>query len=383
MSWIVLLVALLLIVIFFLLGYIRGAFEPKPGPSRETVERVEEILKRPVGVALRELKGLVKRVRMEDKPYVYYHIAELYLRNDQHRKALRLLRSIIVSPYLGEELRKKVILRIGEIYLYLNRPEEAIQFLQEHKLQDDKYFYLLAKAYERKGEYRKALREYVRIFSSVENEQLINTYARLAIESARRGELETARNLISQGARHGEMPLLDAARGILAYYEGDKERAAQFLTQALQSDDTFYVYVRDELRDAYYELGQYDKFLEFLKRLNNAIARIDYIRILVNMGERDRARQFMYENSDTLFSSLGLIARLYMIFPEKELVDKLVELSLDSPIYRCVACGYETSNFHIECPSCFRIGSLRLKTSAASRGETIPSPIISDSPEYS
>ncbi len=382
MSWLVLLVSLLLIIIFFLLGYIRGIFEPRPGPSSETVEKVEAILRKPSGVAIGELKSLVKRVKMEDKPYVYYHIAELYLGDRQYRKALRLLRSIIVSPYLNEELRKKVILKIGEIYLLMGKPDEALEFLKEHKVQDDRYRFLLAKVYEREGMYRQALREYARIISGIEKQQFIRIHARLAIEASRKGELDTAKELISEGAKHGEDSLLDAARGILAYYEGDKERALDYLNKALNADDTFYVYVRDELRDAYYELGQYDRLLDFLKHLNNAIARIDYIRILVNMDEKERARQFMYDNAGILFSSPGLIARLYRIFPEKELVERLVELSMDSPIYKCRYCGYETSVFHIECPSCFRIGSLKLKSGKSSAEENVNPPVVSGGPEY-
>ncbi len=366
MSWMVILLALILIMLFFLFGYVRGTLEIKPGPSEEIVRKVEEILKKPEGVAIGELKRLVKTIRIEDKPFVYYNIALLYVESGQYRRALRLLRSIIVSPYLHGELKDKLVILIGEIYLRMGRYEDALEFLTEHPVESDRYHYLLAKAYEHVGQYSNALRRYARIMSSIEKEQFVNIHARMAIEAARRGEVEEAREIIVKGSKYGETPLLEAARGILAYYEKDLERAVKFLSSALEKDWGFYVYIRDELRDAYYNLGQYDSLLEILRNSSNAIAKVDYIRILVNMGERERAHQFMMENADTLLSSAGLIARLYRIFPEKELVERLVELSMKSPIYRCQVCGYETDTYKVECPSCFRIASLRLVQPAVS-----------------
>ncbi len=366
MSWIVILLALVLIALFFLFGYVRGTMEMKPGPSNETVRRVEEILRKPTGVAIEELKRLVKTIRIEDKPYVYYKIALLYMESGQYRKALRLLRSIIVSPYLNRDLKNKLVILIGEIYLKMGRYEDALEFLKEHPVDSDRYHYLIAKAYEHVGQYSNALRHYARIMSSIEKDQFVNIHARMAIEAARRGQLEEAQQIIVKGSKHGETPLLEAARGILAYYEKDLERAVQFLSSALEKDWSFYVYIRDELRDAFYNLGKYDSLLEILRNSSNAIAKVDYIRILVNMGERERAHQFMMENADTLLSSPGLIARLYRIFPERELVERLVELSMKSPIYRCQVCGYETDTYKVECPSCFRIATLKLKQPSSS-----------------
>ncbi len=361
MSWIIILLALILIVLFFLFGYVRGTLEIKPGPSEEIVRKVEEIRKKPVKVAIEELKRLVNTIRIEDKPFVYYNIALLYMDSGQYRRALRLLRSIIVSPYIHGELKDRLVILIGEIYLRMGRYGDALEFLTEHPVESDRYYYLLAKTYEHVGKYSSALKTYARIMSSIEKDQFVNIHARMAIEAARRGELEKSQEIIVRGSKYGETPLLEAARGILAYYEGNLERAVNFLSSALEKDWSFYVYIRDELRDAYYDLGKYDNLLEILRNSSNAIAKVDYIRILVNMGERERAHQFMMENADMLFSSAGLIARLYRIFPEKELVEKLVELSMKSPIYRCQACGYETDTYKVECPSCFRIASLRLK----------------------
>ncbi len=361
MSWIVILLALILIALFFLFGYVRSSLEMKPGPSEETIRRVEEILRKPAGVAIEELKRLVKTIRIEDKPYVYYNIALLYMESGQYRRALRLLRSIIVSPYLHGGLKDKLVVLIGEIYLRMGRYGDALEFLTEHPVENDRYYYLLAKAYEHVGQYSSALRYYARIMSSIEKEQFVNIHARMAIEAARRGELEEAQQIIVRGSKYGETPLLEAARGILAYYEKDLERSVKFLSSALEKDWGFYVYIRDELRDAFYNLGKYDNLLEILRDSSNAIAKVDYIRILVNMGEKERAHQFMMENADILLSSPGLIARLYRIFPERELVERLVELSMKSPIYRCQVCGYETDTYKVECPSCFRIASLKLK----------------------
>jgi len=366
-SWIVILLALVLIALFFLFGYVRGTLEMKPGPSDETVRKVEEILRRPGKVAIEELKRLVKTIRIEDKPFVYYNIALLYMESGQYRRALRLLRSIIVSPYIHGELKERLVILIGEIYLKMGRYTDALEFLIEHPVESDRYYYLLAKSYEHVGHYSSALRNYARIMSSIEREQFVNIHARMAIEAARRGALKEAQEIIIRGSKYGETPLLEAAKGILAYYEEDLERSIEFMSSALGKDWSFYVYIRDELRDAYYNSGRYDDLLEILRDSSNAIAKVDYIRILVNMGERDRAHQFMMENAELLFSSAGLIARLYRIFPEKELVERLVEMALKSPIYRCEVCGYETDTYKVECPSCFRVATLRLKQSSASQ----------------
>jgi len=77
MIWIY--IALFLIILFFLFGYIREIYTPKFTPSKEIIKKVEQILKNPINVAIDLLKEEVKSAKISDKYYIYLHLAFLYM----------------------------------------------------------------------------------------------------------------------------------------------------------------------------------------------------------------------------------------------------------------------------------------------------------------
>jgi tetratricopeptide (TPR) repeat protein len=169
MIWIY--IAIFLIILFFLFGYIREIYTPKFTPSKEIIKKVDEILKNPINVAIDLLKKEVKIARISEKNYIYLHLAFLYMEIGKFEKALRLSRSLIVGAYIDESIRNRAIILVGEIYLKLNRIKEGLEFLLEHKINDKNYYFLIAKFYEQLKDYKNSAYYYKKIIHNLEKEQ--------------------------------------------------------------------------------------------------------------------------------------------------------------------------------------------------------------------
>ncbi len=358
MIWIY--IAILLIILFFLFGYIREIYTPKYSPSKEIIRRVNKILEYPINVAIELLKEELKTAKITDKYYIYLNLAFLYMQSSKLEKALKLARSLIVGTYIDDNIKKRAIVLVGEIYLKLNRPKEGLEFLLEHKLEDKNYYFLIAKLYELLKDYKNAALYYKKIIDDLEKEQFSNIVSKLSILSSRNGDLETARSLITYASKIYENGTLTLAKGIYQFYSGNLERAIEFIKEGLNKNPNLYSFVRDELKEAYFEIGNFEGLFNYLKNLENPIAKLDYIRILVNMGEYERARDFFYENKEIFKSNLSLLSKAYQILKDDALIKDIIMLAVNSELYRCSACNSTFNSFYVECPNCYRIGTLNL-----------------------
>jgi len=355
MIWIY--ISIILIILFFLFGYIREAYTPKYNPSKEIIKKVNEILKNPVNVAIELLKQELKFAKITDKYYIYLHLAFLYIEIGKLEKALRLSRSLIVGAYIDENIKKRAILLVGELYLKLNKTREGLEFLLEHKLDDKNYYFLIAKLYESLKDYKNSAYYYMKIMNSLEKEQISNILSKLSISASRNGELEISKKLLSEASKIYENELTILARGIHQFYSGNLDRAIELFKEGLNKNPNLYSLIKEELREAYFEIGNFEEFLNYLKNIENPVAKLDYIRVLYNMGEFEKARDYFYENKEIFTSNLNLISKIYQILKDEQIIKYIIELSLNSSLYKCSACNYEFSNFYIECPNCYRIGT--------------------------
>ncbi len=361
MIWIV--VALAIIVLFVLFGYTRRVIKPNYSVSENFRRKLKHILEQPINVSLELLKKELDTSSLVEKLYIYYHIARIYYEKGSYGKSMRLLRSLLVSPYIPymKELHRDIVILLGRIYLRTRRYKEGIEFLKEHRIDTKDYFMILSKLYEGLGDYLQALNYYRKALSSGDRESLANYLAKLSIESARKGNLTSARSLLLDASKLAQTPMVLSAQGIIAFYEGKFEEAGETLKLALDKDASIYVYIREELRDAFYEADKLDEFMDVLRSSPNPIANLDYIRTLYNMGMVDNARNYMKERKEVFFNSLGLLARLHKLFDDKEITDRMVELALETPIYVCKFCEYESDTYLVECPNCFRIASFTFR----------------------
>lgn len=353
-------IAILLIILFFIFGYLREVYTPKYAPSREIIKKVEEILKHPVNVAIGLLKEQLKFSKISDKYYIYLNIAFLYMQTGQLEKALRLSRSLIVGAYIDESIRKRAILLVGEIYLKLNRIKEGLEFLLEHKIEDKSYYFLIAKFYEYQKDYKNSAYYYKKIIHDMEKGQFSNILSKLSIIASRNGEMEISKKLIAEASKIYEDGLLILARGIYQFYSNNLEGAIELFKEGLGKSPNLYSLVRDELREAYFETGNFEDFLNYLKSIENPIAKLDYIRTLCNMGEFELARDFFYQNRNVFVSNLNLISKVYQVLKDESIIKDILELAKNTSLYRCSSCNSEFSTFYIECPSCYRIGTLEV-----------------------
>lgn len=358
MIWIY--IAILLIILFFLFGYIREIYTPKFTPSKEIIKKVNEILKNPVNVAIDLLKEEVKIARISDKYYIYLHLAFLYMEIGKIEKALRLSRSLIVGAYIDETIRNRAIILVGELYLKLNKIKEGLEFLLEHKINDKNYYFLIAKFYEQLKDYKNSAYYYKKIINNLEKEQFSNILSKLSISAIRNGEFEIGKKLIAEASKIYENGFLVLARGIYQFYSGNLKNAIELLKDGLFKSPNLYSYIKDELKEAYFEVGNYNEFLEFLKNLENPIAKLDYIRILYNMGEFEKARDYFYENKEIFLSNISLLSRVYEIIKDEQIIKEILNISKNLNFYKCSSCNKEFNSFYIECPNCYRIGTLNV-----------------------
>jgi len=356
MIWIY--IAILLIILFFLFGFLREIYTPKFTPSKEIIKKVDEILKNPINVAIDLLKEEVKTSRISDKYYIYLHLAFLYIEIGKIEKALRLSRSLIVGAYIDENIRNRAIILVGEIYLKLNRIKEGLEFLLEHKINDKNYYFLIAKFYEQLKDYKNSAYYYKKIINNLEKEQFSNILSKLSISAIRNGDLETGRKIIAEASKIYENGFLILARGIYQFYNGNLEIAIELFKDGLIKSPNLYSYIKDELKEAYFEFGNYNELLEFLKNLENPIAKLDYIRILYNMGEFERARDYFYENKEIFLYNISLLSKAYEIIKDEQIIKEILNISKSLNFYKCDSCNKEFNSFYIECPNCYRVGTL-------------------------
>ncbi|MEO0202258.1 MAG: hypothetical protein ABIL37_00860 [candidate division WOR-3 bacterium] len=358
MIWIYL--ALLIIVLFFLFGYIRDLYTPKYAPSKEIIKKVNEILKNPINVAIELLKQELKISKITDKYYIYLQLAFLYSQIGKLDKAVRLARSLIVGVYVDENIKKKAIILVGELYLKLNKLKEGLDFLLDHKLEDKDYYFLIAKLYEHLKDYKNSAQYYRKIIHNLEKEQLSNILSKLSILSVRNGDFENSQRLITEASKVYEDGFVDLARGIYHFYKGNFEKAIEFIIIGLNKKPNLYGFVREELRELYFELGKVDDLLNYLKNHQNPIAKLDYIRILHNMGDYSGARDYFFENKDVFASNLVLISKVYQILKDESIIKYIIDNATKGDLYICRACNSKYSGFYIECPSCYRIGTFEV-----------------------
>ncbi|MCS7245758.1 MAG: hypothetical protein N2504_05535 [candidate division WOR-3 bacterium] len=376
MIWIY--VAILLIILFFIFGYLRELYTPKYAPSREIIRKVDEILKHPVNTAISLLKEQLKFSKISDKYYIYLNIAFLYMQMGQLEKALRLSRSLIVGAYIDENIRKRAILLVGEIYLKLNRVKEGLDFLLEHRIEDKNYYFLIAKFYEYQKDYKNSAYYYKKIIHDMEKQQFSNILSKLSISASRNGEMEISKKLIAEASKIYEDGLLILARGIYQFYSNDLERAIELFREGLNKSPNLYSLIKDELKEAYFEIGNFEDFLNYLKSVENPVAKLDYIRTLCNMGEFELARDFFYENKHVFSSNLNLISKVYQVLRDESVIKDILELARNTSLYRCSSCNGEFSSFYIECPNCYRIGTLEV---IYERKKVLSEEIITEIPE--
>ncbi len=377
MIWIY--IALFLIILFFLFGYIREIYTPKFTPSKEIIKKVEQILKNPINVAIDLLKEEVKSAKISDKYYIYLHLAFLYMEIGKIEKALRLSRSLIVGAYIDESIKNRAIILVGELYLKLNRIKEGLEFLLEHKIDDKNYYFLIAKFYEQLKDYKNSAYYYKKIIHNLEKEQFSNILSKLSISAIRNGELEIGKKLIAEASKIYEDGFSILGMAIYQFYNGNFQRAIELFKEGLLKSPNLYSYVKDELKDAYFELGNYNEFLEFLKNLENPIAKLDYIRILYNMGEFEKARDYFYENKEIFISNISLLSRVYEIIKDEQIIREILNISKNLNFYKCSSCNKEFNSFYIECPNCYRVGTLNVIYKKTSKSfEDIKSQIIEE-----
>ncbi|MEO0144454.1 MAG: hypothetical protein ABIL89_03505 [candidate division WOR-3 bacterium] len=358
MIWIYL--AILIIILFFLFGYIRDLYTPKYSPSKEIVKKVNDILKHPVNVAIDLLKEELKISKITDKYYIYLHLAFLYMQIGKLEKAVRLARSLIVGVYVDEAIKKRAILLVGEIYIKLNKPKEGLEFLLDHKLDDKDYYFLIAKLYEHLKDYKNSAYYYKKIVHNFEKEQISNILSKLSILAVRNGDFETSQKLIAEASKIYEDGFVDLARGIYQFYKGNFNKALDFILSGLNKKPNLYSFVKDELREIYFEMNKIDELLNYLKEHPNPIAKLDYIRILHNMGDYSIARDYFYENKDIFVSNLVLISKVYQILKDESIIKYIVDMAIKSSLYICQACNSTYNSFYIECPNCYRVGTLEV-----------------------
>lgn len=381
MIWIY--IAIFLIILFFLFGYIREIYTPKFTPSKEIIKKVDEILKNPINVAIDLLKKEVKIARISDKYYIYLHLAFLYMEIGKFEKALRLSRSLIVGAYIDESIRNRAIILVGEIYLKLNRIKEGLEFLLEHKINDKNYYFLIAKFYEQLKDYKNSAYYYKKIIHNLEKEQFSNILSKLSISAIRNGELEIGKKLISEASKVYENGFLILARGAYQFYNGNLNIAIELFKDGLIKSPNLYSYIKDELKEAYFEVGNYNEFLDFLRNLENPIAKLDYIRILYNMGEFEKARDYFYENKEIFLSNISLLSKAYEIIKDEQIIKEILNISKNLNFYKCNSCNKEFNNFYIECPNCYRVGTLNVIYKKTSKSlEDIKSQIIEEYIEW-
>lgn len=309
-----------------------------------------------------------------DNDTVETHLAlgNLFRRQGDIDRALRLHQNLVARPNLALEYRNQARFELAQDYLragVLDRAEDLL-----HELVDQELFLIrslngLITIHEKVRDWQAAIDATRRLEKARGNSLrpiLAQYYCELAEQASQEGDPSLAQvNLKSAHQAFADCARISLISGFLAEEAGDSRLAIRAYRRVVQQDVGFVHEILEPVRRCFDHLGDEAGYAEFLFDVmavyDGAQPHVAYARLLSRQARADEGiahlSRYLQEEPSWIgfYHMLDLAASAQqsgLTGPLDSLRLSLAEIMQREPLYLCGHCGFSGRYLHWQCPSC-------------------------------
>jgi lipopolysaccharide biosynthesis regulator YciM len=308
-----------------------------------------------------------------DGETVEFHLAlaNLFRRRGEVDRAIRIHQNLIARSTLSDQQRSQALLELGVDYLrsgLLDRAEELFEGLLESPYKSSAARYLV-EVYQDEKDWDKAIactRIWQENSSNNLQSRIAHYFCQKAEEATLADDLEGAIEQVAFALKEDPNSThANILKGNLALQQGEYKSAIKAFEHIEKISPQLVSEVLEPMKICYRELGESDKFLEYLHKFP---ARHSGISLVIELSEFieesegiDHAIRFLVEKSEETPSvhMLDRLVALSLIKEEGEVRKKLEcfkrltgKLVKSKNKYQCHRCGYHAHSMYWQCPAC-------------------------------
>jgi lipopolysaccharide biosynthesis regulator YciM len=306
-----------------------------------------------------------------DTVEIHLALGNLFRRQGEVDRALRIHQNLVARPNLGEQHRNQARFELARDYLragMLDRAEDLFQELAGQAAFREQALSGLVGIYEQQRDWPQAI-AVTRQLEAVRGHSLRPVIAQylceLADEARRRRDLPAARRHLQQAyGEYHECVRASLMQGEIEEQAGNFEEAARLYRRVIEQDIEFAGEVIEPLARCYERLGRPQTLRAFLdelvERYDGPAPRIAMARQLAREGRGDEALAYLARALQVHPSWIGLDQLLQLAPPAPAPLQPPLEglraalrrVTEASPRYQCGHCGFHARTLYWLCPGC-------------------------------
>lgn len=310
---------------------------------------------------------------------LYFTLGELFRRQGQVERAIRIHENLVAKPQLVREQRLKALLALGEDYLrtgVLDRAERLLIEVTAYPTYQAEALLSLLYLYEQEKEWQKAIEiaeRYQGLSKKTMHCQIAQYYCELAVLAQQQGFKEAGvkalRKAVATDKYCIRAGLLEAE---YAFAQEEYKNVVKILHEVIKQDPDFIGETLSYLGVAYLKMDKKDTYYTFLqthfKHSPHPSTAIALSHLMVEKEGYEKTAEFLAEHLFNMPSLVGLqrLATLQSyVLPQndhhrQDLLLQVIQRIIDyTPGYQCLDCGYKTQIIYWYCPYCRHWGRIK------------------------
>ncbi len=307
----------------------------------------------------------------------HFTLGNIYRKNGEMDKAIKIHQGLIARPSLPERYRSKILLELGYDYLGAGWFDRAEGLFKEVLMQDNKSNearHNLILIYQQEKDWFKAIDIAADLFSenpSVTGPMIAHYYCELAEISKTKGDVSQLEIYANKALRYdvscvrASILLADQIKAA-----GDDKKAIKVYESIEQQDAESMIMVINSLLECYENLSSLDKLYEYLLSLQSRQKNLFLQNVIASVLEKSQGKQAAIEYLSDKVKHQPSLSGLQKLVSYKEsdidadkvFADLAAAISImqkDSAEYRCKKCGFSTNTHYWLCPSCNQWNSVK------------------------
>jgi lipopolysaccharide assembly protein B len=309
-----------------------------------------------------------------DNETVETHLAlgVLFRRRGEVNRAIRIHQNLMARQTLDPQQRSLAMFELGEDYQsagLLDRAENLFQELVTSNTHQVLALRQLLEIYQQEHDWEKAIRTAQKL-NHASNEPIKPVIAQYHCEQAQ-DYLDQEQNLMALKAIQQALitdPFCVRAsllEGQLELKQNNPKRAIVAFKRVEEQNPNYLTEIVEPLQTCYQEIGQLEKFFQYLHQILERYGNITPMLVLANKikqqdGEQ-KAADFLVKQMHNRPSLRGLDYLLDLVLTKSDCItrdhllllkDVTKQLLKNRAVYKCCHCGFKTRKLHWQCPSC-------------------------------
>ncbi len=301
-------------------------------------------------------------------------LGRLFRRRGELERALRVHQHLLEQPALAPDLRQGVLFEIAQDYLkagILDRAESILKELLDRQPDHLEGLATLAELYELGGEWEQAIAIRRRLCEAGMGGQrsvIAMLYGELAEQAVRAGRPEEGQVFLGKARQEdAENPRAWVVGGRIAYDRQDWRGAVKLWANLLDADVELVLLVLEPFLLALRAAGERPDgsgLRERLLRMCRTPLAVDRLAHALHAVEGRSAataylRHLLLLQPD--MRTMQVLLKLDPAAPGPELYSAMAvavrDLSVETPVFQCRSCGYQSPHYYWRCPSCRQWGT--------------------------